>query len=210
MPVGLSIVFLIMLLSALANFVTKPVATVSGLIFTAVFLVVFVATERYHHRRRGADHKHEEQFNRASIDQATSGSLGLKKPYRKLVAIRSPHNLFMLEKALADTDPKTTEVVVMTAKIEPPGGSWQATKSTSTPTIGKLMTAVVDRAERLGKRVLPLIVPTNNPLNAVLTTARDIGARSHDRRLEQIHRGRATRSDCAVLDQFKRRRIRAG
>ena len=30
------------------------------------------------------------------------------------------------------------------------------------------MTAVVDRAEKLGKRVLPLIVPTNNPLNAVL------------------------------------------
>ena len=49
--------------------------------------------------------------------------LGLKKPYRKLVAIRSPHNLFMLEKALADTDPHTTDVVVMTAKIEPPGGS---------------------------------------------------------------------------------------
>ncbi len=42
------------------------------------------------------------------------------------MAIRSPHNLFMLEKAIADTDPMTTEVVVMTAKIEPPGGSLQA------------------------------------------------------------------------------------
>ncbi len=38
------------------------------------------------------------------------------------------------------------------------------------------MTAVVDRAEKLGKRVIPLIVPTNNPLNAVLLTAKDIGA----------------------------------
>ena len=38
------------------------------------------------------------------------------------------------------------------------------------------MTAVVDRAEKLGKRVLPLIVPTNNPLNAVLKTAKEIGA----------------------------------
>jgi amino acid transporter len=175
-PVGLSIVFLIVLLSAIANFVTKPVATISGLIFTAVFLVVFVVTERYHHRKRGADHKHEEQFNRASVDQATSASLGLKKLYRKLVAIRSPHNLFMLEKALADTDPQTTDVVVMTAKIEPPGGSWQSTDIDLDTYDRKLMTAVVDRAERLGKRVLPLIVPTNNPLNAVLTTAKDIGA----------------------------------
>ena len=126
-PIGLSIVFLIVLLSALANLVTKPVATISGLIFTAVFLVVFVVTERYHHRKRGE----RSQASRSnsigrSVDQATADSLGLKKPYRKLVAIRSPHNLFMLEKALADTDPQTTDVVVMTAKVEPPGGSaWQ-------------------------------------------------------------------------------------
>ena len=37
-PVGLTIVFLIVFLSALANLVTKPVATISGLSFTAVFL----------------------------------------------------------------------------------------------------------------------------------------------------------------------------
>ena len=42
------------------------------------------------------------------------------KPYRKLVAIRSPQNLFMLEKALVETDPETTDVVVMTAKLVPP------------------------------------------------------------------------------------------
>jgi amino acid transporter/nucleotide-binding universal stress UspA family protein len=177
LPVGLSIVFLIVFLSALANFVTKPVATISGLIFTAVFLAVFIATERYHHRKRGkGDHKHEEQFNRASIDQATTVSLGLKKPYRKLVAIRSPHNLFMLEKALADTDPHTTDVVVMTAKMEPLGGSSFSDEVDLDTYDRKLMTAVVNRAEKLGKRVVPLIVPTNNPLNAVLTTARDTDA----------------------------------
>jgi amino acid transporter len=175
-PIGLGIVFLIVFLSALANLVTKPVATVSGLSFTAVFLVVFIVTERYHHRKRGVDHKHQEQFNRATVDQATEASLGLKKPFRKLVAIRSPHNLFMLEKALADTDPQTTDVVVMTAKIEPPGGSTHAEEIDLDTYDRQLMTAVVDRAERLGKRVLPLIVPTNNSLNAVLTTAKDIGA----------------------------------
>jgi hypothetical protein len=39
-----------------------------------------------------------------------------------------------------------------------------------------LMTAVVEKAERAGKKVIPLIVPTNNPLHAVLTTAKDIQA----------------------------------
>jgi nucleotide-binding universal stress UspA family protein len=38
----------------------------------------------------------------------------------------------------------------------------------------RLMTAVVDRAERAGKEVRPLIVPTNNPLHAVLKTAQDL------------------------------------
>ena len=175
-PVGLSIVFLIVLLSAIANFVTKPVATISGLIFTAAFLIVFVVTEQYHHRKRGAHHKHEEQFNRTSVEQATAESLGLRKPFRKLVAIRSPNNLFMLEKALADTDPHTTEVIVMTAKVEPPGGAARAEEIDLDTYDRKLMTAVVDRAEKLGKRVLPLIVPTNNPLSAVLATAKDIGA----------------------------------
>jgi hypothetical protein len=176
-PIGLTIIFLVVLVSALANLVTKPIATVSGVCFSGAFLTVFTVTETIHRRRRhGEKHEHKEQFNRAEVEQATAASLGLKKPFRKLVAIRSPHNLFMLEKAIADTDPQTTEVIVMTAKMEPPGGSTHAEEIDLDTFDRQLMTAVVDRAERLGKRVLPLIVPTNNPLNAVLATAKDIGA----------------------------------
>ena len=38
------------------------------------------------------------------------------------------------------------------------------------------MTAVVNHAERLGKSVTPLIVPTNNALHAVLNAAKDLPA----------------------------------
>src|SRR5262249_28708787 len=149
----------------------------SGVCFSAIFLGVFMVTERIHHRRmRGEKHEHKEQFNRAEVEEISDDTLGLKKPYRKLVAIRSPHNLFMLEKALADTDPQTTEVVVMTAKLEPPGGAARAEEIDLDTYDRQLMTAVVNRAEKLGKRVMPLIVPTNNPLSAVLSTAKDIGA----------------------------------
>jgi nucleotide-binding universal stress UspA family protein len=176
-PIGLTIIFLTMLLAALANLVTKPIATVSGVCFSVVFLGVFTVTETIHRRRlRGEKHEHQEQFNRAEVDEISSDSLKLTKPYRKLVAIRSPHNLFMLEKALADTDPMTTDVLVMTAKMEAPGGSLRGAEIELDSYDRQLMTAVVDRAEKLGKRVLPLIVPTNNPLNAVLATAKDIGA----------------------------------
>jgi hypothetical protein len=174
-PIGLGIVFLIVLLSALANLVTKPVATVSGLIFTAVFLVLFIASEKFHEKRRGgAHHEHIEQFNRAVVQQVTGECLKLTKPYCKLVAIRSPHNLFMLDKALADTDPLTTNVVVMTAKIEPRGAELAVASPSVDPYDQQLLTAVVNHAERLGKSVTPLLVPTNNALHAVLNTAKDL------------------------------------
>ncbi len=176
-PLGLGLIFLVLLTTAVLNFFTKEVATVSGLTFTAVFLGVFVTSERYHERRlRGARHQHLEQFNRQVAQEVSVGSLGLTRPYRKLVAIRSPHNLTMLEKALAETDPETTDVVVMTAKVMPPGGEAGAGTVDLDHYDQQLLTAVVDRAEKAGKKARPLIVPTNNPLHAVLKTAKDLQA----------------------------------
>src|SRR5262249_28491106 len=152
-----------------SNLFTKELATIGGGIFTAVFLTVFMVSEAYHERRRkGARHEHLEQFNKQVAEDINPQTLGLKRPYRKLVAIRSTQNLFMLKKALEETDPDTTDVIVLTAKTAPPG---------DTPTTGEfdkydqqLMTAVVDQAEKAGKQVKPVILPTNNPLYAVLKT----------------------------------------
>jgi amino acid transporter len=177
LPIGLGLIFLVLLTTAVLNFFTKEVATISGTVFTLVFLSVFLASERYHERRlRGAKHEHLEQFNRQVSEEISPASLKLTKPYRKLVAIRSPHNLYMLEKALAETDPDTTDVAVMTAKVIPPGGETAAATLDLDSYDQHLMTAVVDRAERAGKRVEPVIVPTNNPLHAVLKAAQNLHA----------------------------------
>jgi amino acid transporter/nucleotide-binding universal stress UspA family protein len=197
-PIGLSVIFLILLFTALLNFFTKEVATIGGLAFTAVFLTTFMVSEHYHEKRRkGKHHHHLEQFNRQTAGEVTAQSLGLTKSYRKLVAIRSPHNLFMLEKALAEADPATTGIVVMTAKHTPVGSGEPLEAETDLDTYDQqLMTAVVELAEKAGKQVKPLIVPTNNPLHAVLTTAKDIQAHevimgasnryTADEQLEQI------------------------
>jgi amino acid transporter len=173
-PIGLILIFLILLTAALLNLFTKPVATIAGLGFAIVFFVIFYFSERHHEiRKAGEAHKHLEQFNQASEETVSLQSLKLTKPFRKLVAIRSTQNLFMLEKALADTDPDSTDVVVMTAKSSPTGeanmdpGHLDAYDQS-------LMTAVVNRAEASGKQVHPLIVPTNNPVYALLRTARDL------------------------------------
>jgi amino acid transporter/nucleotide-binding universal stress UspA family protein len=195
-PIGLSLIFLILVISAVMNMLTKQVATISGVAFTAAFLTVFVVTEHYHERRRrGTPHEHLEQFNKAMVQAITPTSLGLHKPYRKLVSIRSPQNLYMLEKTLAETDPATTEVIVMTAKVTPPGDSSEMPKELDDYD-QHLMTAVVDRAEKAGKQVKSLIVPTNNPLYAIVRTAQDlqvqelvVGASNKytaDEQLEQI------------------------
>jgi amino acid transporter len=173
-PIGLSIIFLILLCTAVVNLFTKEVATISGGAFTLVFLCTFIATEHYHERKRlGRQHEHLEQFNQQAAESITPAGLGLTKPYRMLVAIRSPQNLYMLDKTLLETDPTTTDVVVMTAKLTPPGDS-----SMGQPGVDEydrhLLTAVVQHAEKRGKQVKPLIVPTNNPLYAVIRTARDL------------------------------------
>jgi amino acid transporter/nucleotide-binding universal stress UspA family protein len=173
-PIGLSVVFLILLVTATLNFLTKEVATISGVVFTAGFLTTFMLSERYHEKKRGeAAHKHLEQFNRQTADELNPAIFHLEHPYRKLVAIRSSQNLFMLEKALAETDPETTDVVVMTAKNIPLGSSL-VNQQDFDHYDRELMTSVVTRAETIGKQVRPLIVPTNNPLHAVISAAKQL------------------------------------
>jgi amino acid transporter len=194
-PLGLGLILAILGLAAVANFLTKPLATVGGLIFSGAFFTLFTVTERLHARHRGPGYQHLEHFNPATAEEATPASLQLDKPYRKLVAIRSPQNLYMLEKTLAETDPDTTEVVVMTAKTVSTTDA-QGSAEDMDRYDQELMTAVVNLAERVGKEVVPLIVPTNNPLFAVVRTARELQAQeivvgasnkyTADTQLEQI------------------------
>ena len=175
-PLGIGLIFLVLALAAVVNFLTKEVATVSGVIFTAVLFITFYVSERSRHRPGtiGEHHEHLEQFNQASSEEVDPQSLGITKPYRKLVAIRSPHNLWMLEKCLAETDPEHTDVVVMTANVLPHGSADM--KASVTDEDRALLTAVVTLAEHAGKAVKPLIVPTNQPFFALARTAHAIGA----------------------------------
>lgn len=173
-PFGLMTVFLILLVTALCNLLTKEVATIGGSVFTLIFLGVFMVSEHYHQKRRGGGHhQHLEQFNQSTTQEISSSALGLERPYRKLVAIRSTQNLFMLEKALSETDPETTDVAVMTAEVIRRGDDSAEVQQLDHYN-RQLMTAVVNRAEKAGKHVQPLIVRTNNPLFAIVQAAKDL------------------------------------
>ncbi len=176
-PFGLIMIFLILLSTALLNLFTKEVATIGGAAFTLVFFLIFTISERYHEKKKeeiGHKHEHIEQFNQQTTQEISRKGLGLTKAYRKLVSIRSTQNLYMLEKALDESDPDTTDVVVMTAKMAPVGDGADLHAHELDSYDQQLMTAVVDRAEKAGKQVRPVIVPTNNPLHAILQAAKDL------------------------------------
>jgi amino acid transporter/nucleotide-binding universal stress UspA family protein len=177
-PLGMTFIFLVLAVVAVANLFTKEVATITGVLFTAGFFAVFWVSEHAHRRRVGkaaaASHEHLEQFIQEEAEQLSTESLNVTKPYRKLVAIRSPFNLAMLERCLDETDPETTDVVVMTATVLPIGSA--DLNPMITVRDRQLLTAVVNLAEHAGKPVKPVIVPTNEPFFAMARTAKTIGA----------------------------------
>jgi amino acid transporter len=174
LPVGLLFVFCVLGSTALINLFTKEVATIGGLAFSSILMGVFLVTEKITHRHnKGTAHEHIEQFTERTSAEVSAESLHSTKPFRKLVAIRSPQNLYMLQRALEETDPETTDVIVMTAKVIAIGDA--------APNFAeldrydrKLMTAVIELAEKSGKHITPMVVPTNNPLHAVMNTAKSL------------------------------------
>jgi hypothetical protein len=178
LPIGIMIIFLILLSTAIINLATKKTATIWGVGFTVVFLAAFIILERISHRRRGGNHHaHLEQFNEKLSDRVTPEALGLTKPNPILVAVRNPRSLSTLQRVLAETHTSEREVVVVTCKMLPPMTQGITPQETSIDDNDReVLTRVVTVTEEAGKQVHPLVLPTNNPLYAIATAARDLKA----------------------------------
>jgi amino acid transporter len=174
LPLGLSVIFVILLVTALVNLATKKVATEWGVAFTVVFFTIFWLSERLH-RRRGAAVQHLEKFNVRYTSELTTDSLGVR-PGCKVVPVRDPGNLRHLDRALIEAEREDIDVVVPTVKVE---RDLAATGSNPnfTPDEQAIFTVVVDMAEKHGKTVIPLVLTSNDPFFAVAQTAQELGAR---------------------------------
>ncbi len=176
-PVGLITIFLILAAIAVLNLFTKEVATISGVIFTAVFFTVFYFSERINKKKFTKEQleyvKHLEDFNLHEEIRITPESIGSKKGYRKLVAVRSPSNLYHLDKVLAETDTDEIDIIVMTSRVYADKTNMQV-EVTMDNYERELMTEVLNIAEHLGKSVIPLVVPTNNAFYSILNTANEL------------------------------------
>jgi hypothetical protein len=178
LPVGIFVVFLILLCTACVNLLTKKTATIWGIGFTTFFLAAFVIVERISHKRHGGKHEHLDQFNEKSSPTVTIESLGLKHPHPILIAARGPRSLPVLEKILNEVDTNKQDIVVVTCKVIPARTIGVTDEELSLDELDReLLTRIVAVAEQVGKQVYPVVLPTNNPLYAIANTARDLHAK---------------------------------
>ncbi|MCL4538875.1 MAG: APC family permease [Bacteroidetes bacterium] len=173
-PIGLIVVFIILFALGFTNLFTKPLATEGGVTFTVVLFGLFAFSERANRRIAASRDKDLEKFNIYAQNNLTAEAVGCKHSQRKLVAVRAPNRLHHLQRCLEETDPDKSDVVVMTAKVIP-GQSTAVAQTIDLPE-EELFSEVIKMAEKEGKTILPIVVPTNNPGYAVAHTTVQIGA----------------------------------
>ena len=173
-PIGLGAVFTVLFLLGVVNLFTKPYATVWGIGFTVALYVAFGVSERANKKLAQARGAELEKFNVHGEDQLTVEAIGCKHERRKLVAASAPNRLYQLQKCLQENDPDNTDIIVMHAKVLPDKENATVDDSISADQ-DQLLTEVIRMAEKEGKTVLPIVVPTNNALYAVAQTAAQLG-----------------------------------
>jgi hypothetical protein len=174
-PLGILLVLGILLAVALSNLLTMKVGTIAGGVFTIAMVMLFTASESSIQRRRAA--APSDQFNlirQAAIDLETVGV----RAAPILVAVRDAKVLKNLDLALSETDTAKSDVVVMTARImqgTAAGYEQIFEEHLFTEFEQLLFTQVVALSERCGKPLKLLVVPSNNPVSAILNVAIRLG-----------------------------------
>ena len=121
-----------------------------------------------------------EQFNVTANTELSAQAMEVR-PGNILVAVRDPTNLFYLRDVLTRIDTTKTDVVVMTARVYHREHSFSGSmEMESTEVFDKyeqeLFTAVVSAAEKEGKHVSLVVVPTNDIFEGIVATAQRLNS----------------------------------
>jgi hypothetical protein len=172
-PIGLASVFLVLLATAIVNLFTKSVATVAGVVFTAMFFLVFTASERINRRRFATTAEQmKEQFQLLREETVARETTNIR-PGNVLVTVRDYNTLQHLRWVLQRADTKDQDVVVMEAHLVGVGAaeyelSMEQIFSEYEQT---LFSRAVSLAESFGKKISLLVVPARDVWSAIVQTA---------------------------------------
>jgi len=176
LPIGLAAITLALFTVALVNLVTKQVATISGSLFTVVIYAAFVLSERATARRHQAQDAAHHALDRFHLVPASDVGLELvsARPGNVLVPVRDPNSLAHLKWVLDRTDTQMQDIVVMT--VRPLRGPDTGYTDFASDRVFRdyeqaLFTRVVSLAEREGRPVKLLVVPSSNVPDALAQAA---------------------------------------
>jgi len=172
-PFGLVTISLVLLATALTNLLTKEVATISGITFTIVFFILFTVSERINRRNLDRTMATLDQFQLQHSEMVDQQSVG-SRAGNVLVAVRDYNTLSHLERTLERTKTEEQDIVVMTVRLisGPDGGERELyDENLFTEYEQRLFTRVVALAEKHGKPVDLVTVPSTNIFDAVAQAA---------------------------------------
>jgi amino acid transporter len=179
-PIGLISVFLVLAATATVNLFTKSVATVSGIVFSIAFFIVFTISERINLRKHAQtamemkDHfqlEHQETINRESVAIRPGGII---------VTMRDPNNPVALKWVLQRTSTDERDVVVVSVRMMGAGGPeyLSADQQSFSEHEQTVFTKAVSVAENFGKKVSLLVVPAGDVFSALVQTANSLEVES--------------------------------
>ena len=174
-PIGLGLISLVLFSTAVVNLFTKELATIAGVSFSAIFFVILTVSERLTAKEHAKGESGLEQFNVATNTELSGAAMEVR-PGNVLVAVRDPRNLHYLKKVLDCIDTTKTDVVVMTSRVYHREHSFSGNEVMEVSDVfekyeRELFTAVVTAAEKKGKHVSLLVVPTNDVFESIVATA---------------------------------------
>jgi amino acid transporter len=179
-PIGLSLITLVLLGIAIVNLFTKPAATVSGIIFSGLLFLGFDLSERHIKRtlaKRGqGGHVELDQFNLAQEADLSLQNVDVR-PGNILVPVSTYYALYPLQAALRRANRREAEIVVLHLRLlrRAASGEYDLAPDQLFSSIEQLLfTKVLSMAEKEGKPVRLAVVAANDLWEGILRTATNL------------------------------------
>jgi amino acid transporter len=172
LPIGLGLTTAILFLVAVANLFSKRIATIYGVTFTIFLYTLFLVSEHINARKKKEHRADLEKFNLDHQTEVTSQSLHAR-PGSVLVAVRDHSRLWHLQRVLDKTNLRRHDIVVMTVRQLSTGAGEYGLRDDQLFAVDEqeLFSRVVSVAEKQGKSVELLVVPAEDPFDAMVQTA---------------------------------------